>query len=208
MMNESISLLVRFLFAVSNALLVPDIIMLLLLLAWSIIVVGEFVGEAIARWRSKPIELSRCGNPNADAINIRRTRLISEFLNGAQAVKWRRELMHKLVSDCETKAAKWLEWTQIGVRLGPILGLVGTLIPMGPALQGLAAGDVMQIAYNIRIAFSTTVVGLLVGAVCYTVTTVRRRWYAHDLNDVEFLAELLAGGEHGAGAKAAKASGD
>lgn len=62
---------------------------------------------------------------------------------------------------------------------------------MGPALQGLAAGNVMQIAYNIRIAFSTTVIGLIVGGICYAITVVRRRWYAQDLNSIEYLSGIL-----------------
>jgi biopolymer transport protein ExbB/TolQ len=62
---------------------------------------------------------------------------------------------------------------------------------MGRALQGLGAGDVAQIAANMRIAFATTVAGLLIGGLCYTITVVRRRWYAQDLNEIEFLGREL-----------------
>ncbi len=41
---------------------------------------------------------------------------------------------------------------------------MGTLIPLSPALEGLANGDVATLTDNLRLAFSITVLGLLVGA--------------------------------------------
>ena len=49
--------------------------------------------------------------------------------------------------------------------MGPVLGLMGTLIPMGPALVGLSSGDIASMAYNMQVAFATTVVGLVIGAI-------------------------------------------
>ena len=76
-------------------------------------------------------------------------------------------------------------------RLGPILGLMGTLIPMGPALAGLASGDIASMAYNMQIAFATTVVGLVAGAVGFLTQQVKQRWYLQDMTNLEFIAELL-----------------
>ena len=50
-------------------------------------------------------------------------------------------------------------------RLGPMTGLLGTLIPMGPALDGLANGDIAQLAGQMQIAFTTTVIGLVIGGI-------------------------------------------
>ena len=76
-------------------------------------------------------------------------------------------------------------------RVGPMFGLMGTLIPMGPALIGLASGNIQQLASNLVIAFSTTVIGILVGVICYSISMVKRRWYAQDLSDMEYIVELL-----------------
>ncbi len=73
------------------------------------------------------------------------------------------------------------------VRIGPILGLMGTLIPISPALVGLAQGDVDTLSNNLVIAFSTTVVGLLIGGIAYVITTVRDRYYRQDIVDIEYL---------------------
>src|SRR5437899_2745783 len=79
------------------------------------------------------------------------------------------------------------------VRAGPALGLMGTLIPLSPALSGLASGNIKQLTDNLRVAFSVTVLGLLVGVIAFGISLVRDRIYAQDLSDVEFItAELEA----------------
>ena len=77
------------------------------------------------------------------------------------------------------------------VRAGPALGLMGTLIPLSPRPTGLQAGNVNQLTDNLRVAFSITVLGLLVGAVAFSISLVRDRLYAQDLSDLEFVAALL-----------------
>ena len=90
--------------------------------------------------------------------------------------------------------SKRLERTRVMVRLGPMFGLMGTLIPMGPALIALTKGDVNTLASNLIIAFGTTVVGLLIGGVSYLISMVRTRWYKDDMNDIHYICEVLFGG--------------
>jgi biopolymer transport protein ExbB/TolQ len=102
--------------------------------------------------------------------------------------------LEKLLQKCESVIAKRLERTKVMIRLGPMFGLMGTLIPMGPALLALTRGDVDTLANNLIIAFGTTVVGLLVGGVSYVIYTIRRRWYGDDMNDIKYICEVLFGG--------------
>ena len=88
---------------------------------------------------------------------------------------------------CERRLAR----SRLLVRLGPALGLMGTLIPLSPALEGLAGGDVATLADNLRVAFSITVLGLLVGACAFGISLVRERLYGQDYSDLEYLAALL-----------------
>ena len=74
--------------------------------------------------------------------------------------------------------------------MGPALGLMGTLIPLSPALAGLADGDVATLTDNLRVAFSVTVAGLLIGAFAFGISLVRDRLYAQDYSDVEYVAAL------------------
>lgn len=104
--------------------------------------------------------------------------------------------LEKALQDAELGMGKALEPVKIGVRVGPMLGLMGTLIPMGPALISLSRGEIQQMADSLVIAFSTTVIGLAVGGICYGVYVVRNRWYRQDLSDLEYAAVLLqSGGE-------------
>jgi len=96
----------------------------------------------------------------------------------------------KRMAEYDYRSMRRLERTRILVRMGPALGLMGTLIPLSPALAALAEGDVQRLTDDLRVAFSVTVVGLLIGVVAFAVSLVRDRLYAQDYSDVEY---VLAG---------------
>jgi len=100
-------------------------------------------------------------------------------------------MLAKALADHDFRAMRRLERTRLLVRAGPALGLMGTLIPLSPALAGLAAGDVATLSENLRVAFSVTVLGLLIGAVAFGLSLVRDRLYGQDLSDLEFVANRL-----------------
>ncbi|MDZ4169653.1 MAG: MotA/TolQ/ExbB proton channel family protein [Coriobacteriia bacterium] len=99
----------------------------------------------------------------------------------------------KALADADLESVRVLERTRMLMRVGPILGLMGTLIPISPALVALASGDVQQLSDNLVIAFSTTVVGLLIGSIGYIVTAVRDRHHQQDLTDIEYVFDHLGG---------------
>jgi biopolymer transport protein ExbB/TolQ len=99
----------------------------------------------------------------------------------------------KALADFDFASLRRLERTRMLVRAGPALGLMGTLIPLAPALAGLAEGDVGELSRNLRIAFSVTVLGLLVGAIAFAISLVRDRLYGQDLSDLEFVVATLEG---------------
>jgi biopolymer transport protein ExbB/TolQ len=102
--------------------------------------------------------------------------------------------MAKILADFDLGSLRKLERTRMMVRFGPAIGLMGTLIPLSPALEGLAKGNVNLLSENLRVAFSITVVGLLIGAVAFAISLVRDRLYAQDLSDLEYVATTLAPG--------------
>jgi biopolymer transport protein ExbB/TolQ len=97
----------------------------------------------------------------------------------------------KILADFDLRSTRRLERTRMLVRFGPALGLMGTLIPLSPALTGLASGNVNQLTSNLRVAFSVTVLGLLIGAIAFSISLVRDRIYAQDLSDMEAIASEL-----------------
>jgi biopolymer transport protein ExbB/TolQ len=102
--------------------------------------------------------------------------------------------MAKILADFDLGSLRKLERTRMMVRFGPALGLMGTLIPLSPALEGLANGNVKLLSENLRVAFSVTVLGLLIGAIAFAVSLVRDRMYAQDLSDLEYVATTLEPG--------------
>jgi len=141
--------------------------------------------------------------------NCTTSRFVYLFLDGLLAIK-EKELeldnpgtykklfpvnLEKLLQRCDLLISKRLEKSKSMIRLGPMFGLMGTLIPMGPALLALTKGDVETLAGSLIIAFGTTVIGLLIGVVSYLITVARTRWYRQDMNDVHYICEVLFGGE-------------
>jgi biopolymer transport protein ExbB/TolQ len=94
------------------------------------------------------------------------------------------------IREAEVMAHQRLGKLQILVRTGPMLGLVGTLIPLGPALQGLSDSDLSQLGIHMNIAFTMTVFGILVGAMAYGLFVINRIWSERDLSDLELIYSL------------------
>lgn len=188
------------LFWISNGLLVPVIVLLLLFLVRAVILVGGFFGEfyrrrtlqkqftallegdAAAR-ESGLAELAK--GPGADRVPL--LQAVRQLLEHRGDTAW----CERQLANYEVDAQKELGHSRTLAKIGPMLGLMGTLIPMGPALVGLAAGDLASMAYNMQVAFATTVVGLLIAAIGSVTLQVKQRWYARELNDLEYLAETL-----------------
>ncbi len=193
-------------FMVSNSLLYPVIIILLGLVAWSLVSLGQFVSEYAAR--SRDIKKLRVGcrdaksymqkGENKKAVEALKTsgsndflrQFINELVVSLTESKFAVEA-EKLLQDYELKITAELEKARLVVKLGPMFGLMGTLIPLGPALMGLSAGNIQQLVTNLVVAFSTTVLGLLSGGIAYAILLVKKRWYTQDLSDMEYVVEEL-----------------
>jgi len=89
------------------------------------------------------------------------------------------------VIDLEALAVKRLEVSRLVSRIAPMLGLVATMIPMGPALKGLADGQLQEVSANLMVAFSAVIIALIAASLTYWTVNVRRRWYATELAEVE-----------------------
>ncbi|MCO7514222.1 MotA/TolQ/ExbB proton channel family protein [Pseudomonas guariconensis] len=87
--------------------------------------------------------------------------------------------------DLELWIMKQLEWLRITSRSAPMLGLVATMIPMGPALLALTRGDSQGIGENMVVAFSSVIVALVSASITFFILTVRRRWLLQELRSLE-----------------------
>lgn len=187
-------LIIQSLYWISSGLLIPTIVLLLLFLAQGLFVVGGFYGiyaHRIAYEKTlKPTldELTADNIPEKlSADKLRRAGLVNLYLGRLLGTLENPVRAEKVLADFEMACEKDLAVVKTLAKIGPILGLMGTLIPMGPALVGLASGDMASLAQNMQVAFATTVVGLLVGAIGFFCSQIKTRWYASDLSDLEYI---------------------
>jgi biopolymer transport protein ExbB/TolQ len=199
--------LYKVIFQVAESLEIPVVLLAIGALAWVTVEAGAYLVEA-SRSRHRDIAaLSRAAAIARGSLEhgnrteageilgaVGRSAAMKAVSNGfAQVARapGSEPRMMKLLADFDFDCQRRLSRTRLLVRIGPALGLMGTLIPLSPALEGLANGDVAVLADNLRLAFSITVLGLLVGAVAFAISLSRERLYGQEYSDLEFIAAVL-----------------
>ena len=185
------------LYWISTGLLVPVIVLLIFFFLRSLLLIGSFFGQYLAIRRTASLisaELDSLTKENVQSLAERLPKknpsLVVTYMNRLLAAD-SAAMRQRLLADFEIEADKDLSTSKTLSKMGPMLGLMGTLIPMGPALVGLSTGDIASMAYNMQVAFATTVVGLFAAAIGFITQQVKQRWYLHDMTNLEFVAELL-----------------
>lgn len=191
---------------ISQSLQIPVVIFLIIFAIFAILTLGGLISEYTSRKKisidsieeiiyaitnSGSIDELKNIIKNAKIYESQKVVLIKILRSNSLTEDSRQTLARKLIEYEENKFGKIIERTDIVTRIGPTLGLMGTLIPMGPGLAALGAGDVNTLANAIIVAFDTTVVGIGAGAIAYFVSKVRRRWYEEYLSDLDALADAL-----------------
>lgn len=190
---------------VSSGLLVPTIVVLLLFLAWLVIELGGLLVEIFVERRRNKIDVPKMINDfqgkNAEEILeiIERSslsrrqktaldKLISHSdLPGASL----QALARRLIAKEELHYVRITNRTDLVVRLGPTLGLMGTLIPLGPGIIALGQGNTKVLSDSLLTAFDTTVTGLITAGIAFVISRLRKRWYEDYLSVMEALIESL-----------------
>lgn len=185
-------------FWISTGLLVPVIMLLILLFFRSLLLVGSFFGQYVSIRKTdklirEQMETLHVNNVDhfAEKLPEKSNSLVVMFMKRILAEQQNKAQVQRLLANFEIAADKDLAISKTLTKLGPILGLMGTLIPMGPALVGLSTGDIASMAYNMQVAFATTVIGLVAGAIGFLTQQVKQRWYLQDMTNLECLVEVL-----------------
>ncbi|MCM1530961.1 MAG: MotA/TolQ/ExbB proton channel family protein [Bacteroides sp.] len=184
-------------FWIASGFLIPVVIGLLYFFVRSILLLGGFVSKYVQRSRMEKEVKTAMENLNES--NVRDLKFSPEIssnplvkcINSIISNKYNEAVVNKTVSEYELACGKELDQAKILVKFGPILGLMGTLIPMGPALAGLSSGDIASMAYNMQVAFATTVLGLFAGAVGFVLYQTKQRWAQKDLVRLDFVCQLM-----------------
>ncbi len=145
-------------YSVAQLFLVPTLLLIAALFLYAFWVLGEFAMLALRRRQGG-------GRPLVAAARAAGPGGLSE-------------------DELDLRAHKLMEGPRIASRVTPLLGLVATMIPMGPALKGLADGNLAQVSSNLAIAFSAVILALIAAAITFWVANVRRRWLAEEILEI------------------------
>ena len=199
-------------YQVASVLELPVVLLILAAVLMTVVECGAFVAESWQRRGRRLPKLVSAADSARDALDREAgdpsgsaEALLLPVASSAAMAKTLTAIAHaagtnaaevriaKELADFDNGRERRLGRTRILVRFGPALGLMGTLIPLSPALAGLAQGNVTALTENLQVAFSVTVLGLLVGSIAFALSLVRERLYAQDYSDLEYVAATLTG---------------
>jgi len=190
---------------ISSGLLAPAIVILLLLLAVSVIELGGLLVEVLTERRKMKVNVPEMveffqgkdagaimrGIESSGLFRRQKAALGELIRHGSLPAASLQALARKLLAAEELHYAGITNRTDLVARLGPMLGLMATLIPLGPGMIALGQGDTKTLAESLLTAFDATVTGLAAAGVAYAVSRLRKRWYEGYLSSLEALMESL-----------------
>lgn len=193
---------------ISGAMEGPVVVLLILMIAFAIFSIGWLIAEYFAEHRlmkeNLPALTEKIRSETADRrrvlkasqLNKRQRAALLEMLNHPDfSSSLRESLGVNLLEREQAHYDRIVKITELVSKLSPMLGLLGTLIPLGPGIIALGQGDTYTLSTSLLTAFDTTIAGLCVAAVCMVITGIRKRWYNQYMADLETLMDFICEGE-------------
>jgi biopolymer transport protein ExbB/TolQ len=168
---------------ISTSLLLPVTVLLLISLAYSLASLGRFFSDSfilLKERRQRRLVLEALREGKEEGIEDMPGTFCERFRHLGE-LGWDELECEKAISEWAVLYDRVLERSRFMAKIGPMLGLMGTLIPMGPALAGLASGDIASMARNMQIAFATTVIGCCIAGISILILSVRKHDYAEEI---------------------------
>lgn len=191
---------------VASAMQTPVILILMLLLAFTVFLIGWVTVEFFTERRLLKAKLPAL----VDALNETKNReetkacvaksgllkrqraALTELLSHPELTPLMREsLAVRIVTEEQSHYDVRLKTSDLVARIAPLLGLLGTLIPLGPGIIALGQGDTMTLSSSLMTAFDTTILGLISAAVAMVISTIRKNWYNNYMSVLETAAECI-----------------
>ncbi len=194
---EIAAILKSFIYIVSASLLYPVLFALSLLVLWLLAYCGGFFAEWLQRSKLGPLQIEAISAfLSKEKIKEAFPHSVAAYFNSLRGIVSKDSPnkdveLENLLEETTLNFRKSLDSVRMVVRIGPSLGLIGTLIPMGTGLAALGQGDITKLSSDMVVAFTTTVVGLAVGIAAYIFYTIKRRWVEKDIKEIHLITELL-----------------
>ncbi len=191
------------LYTISTALLYPVVALLIILCLWLLVYSGGFIAEWVKRTQfrtngqlsdslemiQEQLALPPSLSENLPAHITAYTRQIKNII--ASSSVFQEEKVEDLNQQKQYALLREVDKIRLIVRIGPSLGLMGTLIPMGTGLADLTKGNMAQLSSSLILAFTTTVVGLALGVTAHFFSVVKERWTIEDMRHINLITEAM-----------------
>ena len=191
----NIQTLENLMYQLSDFFLAPVLLLLVILFLYSLYALGGF---ACQTWQRRQYSDNYAAVIHGNTDNSKTikgyplTALVLSSLSIKSNLKESVSIHHPspLTKDrLDVAALKELEAVRTVSRLAPMLGLIATMVPMGPALKSLADGNVQGISDNLIVAFSAVIFGLVIASITFWIASIQKRWLATELVDLLPLIE-------------------
>ena len=197
-------MLSNLLYLIAQSLLIPVLIVIIVFITYAVLSLGSFLTEKYSRTKfdvdkteALIRKISKSASPeemnehvtSSELPSNQKKVLVKIISNQDIGSKSRSALATKLIEEEELQFSYITQKTDILVRLAPTLGLMGTLIPLGPGLSALGNGNINQLAQALTIAFDATITGLAAGAIGFIISRYRQKWYMDDISILESIVE-------------------
>ncbi|MGI6766387.1 MAG: MotA/TolQ/ExbB proton channel family protein [Lentihominibacter sp.] len=189
---------------VSQSLEIPVIILLILLIAAALLMIGWVISEYFTEHRHMKLKLPELMDEirsdikpvgevieESGLLKTQKTALIEITKHPEFTEVMRESLADNLIEEEQSRYDKTLKITNLMAKLGPTLGLMGTLIPLGPGIIALGQGDTYTLSTSLLTAFNTTIAGLCVAAIAICISTVRGGWYGKYMSILETVMDSI-----------------
>lgn len=184
----------------------PVIVLLLLLIAVSVFMIGWLIVEFFTERRHLRVKMPMMVDAlneadDNDTIRLcilrggllkRQKAALSELTMHEDITPLMREsLAVRLIHQEQSFYDRRLKISDVIAKIAPMLGLLGTLIPLGPGIIALGQGDTITLSSSLLTAFDTTILGLIAAAVAVVISTIRSRWYSNYMSVLETMMECI-----------------
>ena len=190
---------------ISQGALYPVVVVLLLLVALTVVLLVMTIVEYFTERRLfkvsvpaflRQIEEASCQElpgviARADLVKRQKLALMALFNARDLPEEARWNTAKRAVFEFGRRYNRVTSIAELAAKAAPMVGLMGTLIPLGPGIDALSRGDMTMLAQSLLVAFNTTVVGLISAVLCLVVAKVRRRWNADYVNALEAMQATL-----------------
>lgn len=187
------------------ALMVPVMVVLVCLILFAIYCVGAIVAEYVTERRHFKTNMPR----DIKAVKDASYGELPDVIEGTGLLRRQKEALQMVVANMglpeddlfalarsevaavDSRYRRKVSRTDLVTKIAPMMGLMCTLIPLGPGIVAMGQGDVNTLSNSLLVAFDGTVAGLVGAVVAMTVSTIRKRWYGNYLVAMESLTTCV-----------------